>query len=598
MPKIKDSCIEDIRNRVNIYDLVSLYVNLKRSGAHFKGLSPFSVEKTPSFFVYPDRGFYYCFSTSQGGDIFKFVQTKESLNFPEAVEFIANKFGIALEYETSSGGFSRQNQSLRKQIYDINSEAAAWFSELFFRPDDFGARARDYWTSERKFAEKDARDLQIGVSPIDWSEFRKALERKYSREAVAESGLFFNSKGGGLPMPRFRARLMIPICDSQGRVIAFTARKTPFTPSDMDYEEGKYVNSPETPIFKKNSLLFNFHRARRAAVEKGFFIVVEGQLDALRMYLSGFENTVAGQGTALGENQFNLIARHAKKVVLMLDGDAAGQKAARRVLPICLKCGLEPSIAIIPNGEDPDSLILSGGGEAVQKILDSKLSPIAFLARTFKAEHPNPSAGDKRAILEDIYSLLENTDSFVVKDEYLREAASELGAEHSAVARDFLSRKKGPAQESQKIEKNARQVLTNAVYDALTVCLVYPDVAQTVANIVDTEWFGGASTPEKLFRRLIVFYRNGEIFDISQIEEESERNLAYEILAKFTDKLENPSAVASKCLERIHKNYCKAQLDKLEERIKSRSAGPDEKREALLESSRIRKLLRTTKFIV
>lgn len=598
MPKIKDSCIEDIRNRVNIYDLVSQYVSLKRSGAHFKGLSPFTVEKTPSFFVYPDRGFYYCFSTSQGGDIFKFVQTKESLNFPEAVEFIANRFGIAIEYEKSSRNESRQNQSLRKQIFDINAESAAWFSELFFRADDLGECARRYWVQERRFSEADAKNLQIGVSPIDWAEFKKKLERKYSFEALAESGLFFKPKSGSSLMQRFRGRLMIPICDTQGRVIGFSARKTPLTPSDMDYEEGKYVNSPETPIFKKNAVLFNFHRARKAVLEAGFFIVVEGQIDALRMYLSGFENTVAGQGTALGENQFNLLARHAKKVVLMLDGDSAGQKAAKRVLPICLKCGLEPSVAIIPPGQDPDSLILNESAAAVQKILDSRLSAVGFLSKVFKDSFKNPSVADKRAVLEEIYTLIDSTDSFVAKDEYLREASQCLGAEHSAVARDYMSRSKAAPAKPEKIEKNSRQVLTNAIYDVLSVCLVYPDIAQSVANIVDTDWFGDASACERLFRRLIFYYRNGENFDISQIEEESEKNLAYEILANSAGEIENPSAIASKCVERIHKNYCKAELDRLSKVMESGEADTQQKREALSKSSQLRKLLRNTKFII
>ncbi|MBR4596859.1 MAG: DNA primase, partial [Opitutales bacterium] len=354
MPRIKDSSIEEIRNRVNILDLVSSYVSLKRSGAAFKGLSPFTSEKTPSFFVYPDKGFYYCFSTSQGGDLFKFVQVKEGLNFPEAVEFIANRFGIVLEYDQSRGGASKAGQSLRKQIFDLHEDAADWFLKEFKSDSPFGKEARRYWHEERKFAEGTEDELRIGVSPIDWTEFKRAIEKKYSYEAIVNSGLFFPPKNPASVMnlmPRFRGRLMISLCDVQGRVIAFTARKTPLTPTDIDYEEGKYVNSPETPIFKKQNMLFNFHRARKAANEAGFFIIVEGQIDALRMYVSGFQNTVAGQGTALGESQFSLIKRHVRKAVLMLDGDLAGQKAARRVLPILLKCDVEPRVCVLPEGE-------------------------------------------------------------------------------------------------------------------------------------------------------------------------------------------------------------------------------------------------------
>lgn len=600
MPKIKDSTIEEIRNRVNICDLVSSYVALKRAGASFKGLSPFTSEKTPSFFVYPDKGFYYCFSTSQGGDIFKFVQTKEGLNFPEAVEFIASRFGIEVEYETGRGA-SREGQSLRKQIFDIHEDAAAWFCEVFKGSTEFGCEARRYWFDERRFAPGSEDALRIGMSPVDWSSFKKSAERKYSYEALCECGLFFPPRGRQSPaslMPRFRGRLMIPLCDVQGRVIAFTARKTPLTPADIDYEEGKYVNSPETPVFKKQNMLFNFHRARKAAAERGFFIVVEGQIDAMRMYVSGFENTVAGQGTALGESQFALIKRHVKSVVLMLDGDSAGQKAAKRVLPMCLAADLEPSVCVLPAGEDPDSLILSGGAEAVAGLLKAKKSAVSFLADSFRAQFPDPTPGQKRAVLEDIYALAAASPSYVVKDEYLREAAGELGAEYAAVARDYLARNGGGPLGENKIRRAERQVLTNAVYDVLLICLNYPDIAAAVSNCIDTAWLGGGSAEENLLGRLVAYCRNGERLDISEIEEESERNIAYKIMAGAADGIENPAQTAAKCLERIHRNYCESEMEKLRAVVEGPSASESEKRAALKDLSAMRRLLRETKFII
>ena len=535
--------------------------------------------------------------------MFKFVQTKEGLNFPEAVEFIANRFGIVLEYDDSRGGASKAGQSLRKQIFDLHEDAAAWFLKEFKSDSPFGKEARRYWREERKFENGTEDELRIGVAPIDWSEFKKQIEKKYSYEAIANSGLFFPPKNPvsvmGL-MPRFRGRLMISLCDVQGRVIAFTARKTPLTPADIDYEEGKYVNSPETPIFKKQNMLFNFHRARKAAADAGFFIIVEGQIDALRMYVSGFKNTVAGQGTALGENQFNLIKRHVKKAVLMLDGDSAGQKAARRVLPILLKCDVEPFVCVLPEGEDPDTLILNRGADFVKELISNKISAISFMADSFRRNFPNPSVADKRQLLEDIYQYVSCASSHVAKYEYLREASSALGANFDAVCKDYVQHCGGVGEEDFKDiapQKNT-QVLTNAVYDVLVIALNYPHIAQALANSIDTEWISDGGAQCRLLKRLIAFYRSGEQFEISEIDDEAERNIAYKILATSGEEMENPEIMAAACLERIHRNFCEAKIEKYKRAIESPASSSEEKREALKNISKMRQTLRETKFII
>ncbi len=599
MPRIKDTSIEEIRNRVNIHDLVSAYVSLKKSGSSFKGLSPFTSEKTPSFMVYPDRGFYYCFSTSQGGDIFKFVQVKENLNFPEAIEFIANRFGIALEYEDVDGNASKEGLGPKKQIYELNEEAAAWFSENFISKTDLGAEARKYWYEDRGFPKASARDLRIGVAPIDWAEFKKKIEKKYSYEAFAESGLFFAPKNRAnftSFMPRFRGRLMIPICDVQGRVVGFTARKTKFTPTDIDYEEGKYVNSPETPIFKKQNLLFNFDKARKPAADKGYFILVEGQIDAMRMFVSGFENTVAGQGTAIGETQLMMMRRHAPKLLLLLDGDKAGLKAAQRVLPLSLKADLEALICVLPEGEDPDSLILKGGADAMKALLKKSQSPVAFLVSNFKKNFPNPTAGDKRQILSEIYELVDSTSSYVVKDEYLREASHLLGTEYSAISGDYLKRKNKVAESPQRSANKERSVLTNVAYGVLLVLLNMPDLVSVVSANLDLDWLDDDSVENILLKRILAYHRNGVQFDLAEIESADERNLAYEIKAKHIIDSGSVAQTLADDLEKIHKNYCESKMKKLNERMLNANESAQAKEAILIELSKLRKLIRNTKF--
>ena len=603
MPYIKSTTVDAIRNGVNIHDLVSTYVTLKKVGSAYKGLSPFTQEKTPSFFVYPDKGNYYCFSTSQGGDVFKFVQVKEGLSFPEAVEFIAHRFSIQIEYEDSkTGTASKEGFGLKKQIFDINEEAAAWFCETFASDTEFGKEARRYWFEERKFPRGSEKDLRIGIAPVDWSSFKKRLEKKYSFDAIAESGLFFSSKSKtnlASYMPRFRGRLMIPICDVQGRVCGFTARKTPLTPSDIDYEEGKYVNSPETQVFKKQNLLFNFDKARKSASEKDFFILVEGQIDTLRMYVSGFHNTVAGQGTAIGESQLMMIKRHAKKLTLMLDGDSAGVKAAKRVLPMCLKLDIDPSVTLLPRGEDPDTIIMKQGVDAIEKLMAQKLTPISFFVRMFRNEFANPSASDKRALLSEIYELVSNASSYVAQDAYLREAASALGAEYSLVAKDFLAQS-GKSDEPQKRSTNKHaQVLTNAVHDALLICLNNPELVSAASDCLDLDWIDGDSAAERLFKCLLAYHRDGLHFDISEIEDEEDKNFAYLVMTNGDSLPTLPAQALADCLGKIHKNFCEKKIAELEADASSKiDEAYEEKRARFLEISKLKKLIVETKFTI
>jgi DNA primase len=369
VPKIKRSSIDEVRARVSLYDVVAPYVTLKKAGAKWKGLSPFTQEKTPSFHVDPGKNLYYCFSSSQGGDIFKFVQTKENLGFQEAVEALAQRFGLTLEYEDD--GRPREAQSVRKELFDLHEAATAHFHAAFLRNDDGGAFIRQYWVDSRRFDLALAKEFKIGWASPDGGGLLEALlkTKKFAPETFFACGLFFYREGERDPArgrPRFRGRLMIPIRDIQGRVIAFTARQTERTPADDSSREAKYVNSPETPLFRKGDVLFNLDRAHAPVREAGRFIMVEGQLDALRCWSTGIKFAVAPQGTAITENQFLLLRRYAGRVDCLLDGDAAGQRAALRALPLAIKAGMEIRFLPLASDEDPDELFLEKGVPPLQ----------------------------------------------------------------------------------------------------------------------------------------------------------------------------------------------------------------------------------------
>ncbi|MFQ3270489.1 MAG: DNA primase, partial [Lentimonas sp.] len=262
MARIAQKSVETIKHQVNLVDLVSPYVELKRAGSSWKGLSPFTQEKTPSFYVHPDRGYYKCFSTGEGGDCFSFIMKVENLEFPEAIEYIARKFNITLEYE--AGGPSNEERSLRKQIFEIHELATTWFHQQLVESEE-AAPVRTYWQEQRGFTMETADEVKIGYAPAARNALALHLKtRDISTAAMHQSGLFFardNENTHSNFKSRFRGRLMVPIRDVQGRVVAFTARQLEQTPADDPAREAKYVNSPETQIFHKGRILFGMDHA-------------------------------------------------------------------------------------------------------------------------------------------------------------------------------------------------------------------------------------------------------------------------------------------------------------------------------------------------
>lgn len=582
MPKIKHSCIEDIKARVNIYDVVSGYVSLKKTGRSFKGLSPFTNEKTPSFFVHPDKNFFYCFSTTQGGDIFKFIQIVENLSFPEAAEFIANRFSIPIEYDDNGENYA-MSSSLRKQMFDIHADAAEWYAQNFFDDTPEAKEMRDYWVNERGFSLEDARILKIGYAPPNSVGLKKIIAKKgYSTEAIIASGLFSAKPYETLRdfYPRFRGRLMIPICDIQGRIIAFTARKTRFTP-DLPSEEGKYVNSRETEIFKKNSVAFNLDKAKDAIREKNICILVEGQLDAIRMFCAGFRNTIATQGTASTPEHFALIKRFANKVVLLYDGDKAGRAAANRVIPLCFSADIEPLVAVLPDGEDPDTYIKKYGVEAMSELTGNKLTtPIKFATNSLLEGIKNPSVGDKHGVMLKLFEMINKCQSRIVRDDYLREVSNTLLLDHASLVADFKKFLDSPqaradsqhlADDKSSSKKDSYAMLTNAVYDALMVCLYNDSVAESMANIIQDTWITETSSQANALKKLLSLYREGIGFDATEtetyFETPEEKSLIYKILAAQRAEIESPVRMANECIAKIYNNFIKKEMANLNRRL-------------------------------
>ena len=359
MPRISPETIEQVAAALNIVDVVASYFPLKRAGVEFRALCPFHQEKTPSFYVNPDKQTFYCFGCGRGGSVFQFVQEYEHVDFPEAVRRLAHRAAIPIvEDEPSPEEQEKQNQ--RKRLLRLHFEAADWFHRNLLRT-KAGEIARNYMRG-RQLNIDIARLWRIGYAPNSWSAFRAwAAQAGFSKEELVVSGLV-KLKDEGNPRSdvydRFRDRLMFPITNELGEVVAFSGRVLqPNAPG------GKYINSPESPLFSKGNLLFGLEKSKRAIAQTRQAVVLEGQVDLIVAFAAGIENVVAPLGTALTERHASLLKRFATEVVLFFDADAAGERAAERAIEVLYAAGLQVRLGKSPAGEDPDSLIRKEGAE-------------------------------------------------------------------------------------------------------------------------------------------------------------------------------------------------------------------------------------------
>lgn len=388
--------LDEIRARLPVSQVVARKVALKKAGREYKGLSPFKVEKSPSFFVNDQKGFYHCFASGAHGDIFRFVMETEGLSFPETVERLAAEAGVALPKPTERTPEAQREEQVRLSLYDLVEAAAKYFEEKLKAAE--GQEARRY-LDKRGLKRETIAQFRLGYAPGSRTALKQHLTGLgFTVDAMVESGMLIGGDDIPSPYDRFRNRVMFPICDLKGRVIAFGGRAL-----DAD-TPAKYLNSPETPLFHKGALLFNAHRARPAAFDKDRVVAVEGYMDVIALAEAGFGETVAPLGTALTENQVQLLWRMAPEPILCFDGDSAGRKAAFRavetVLPL-LKPGFSLQFAFLPDGLDPDDFIRQQGPAAFDALLMQKRKPLFDVLIEKEEQAGGPSVTpEQRSALE------------------------------------------------------------------------------------------------------------------------------------------------------------------------------------------------------
>lgn len=412
--------VEEVKARLDIVDVISVSVELKRSGQNFKGLCPFHTEKTPSFMVSPDKQIFHCFGCGVGGNVIQFAMKYENLSFPEALRFLAKKAGIDLkQYRAQSGG-----DGLRENLLEMHAAAAKVFGENLRK-----SKTASSYLKKRGLTEETMNVFSLGYALKEWHQLSNYLKEKGFREAlILQSGIVSAGEKG--TYDTFRDRIMFPIVDLQGSVIAFGGRV-------MGDSQPKYLNSPDTPLFKKGESLYGLFLAKDGMRKKGYAVIVEGYFDVILCHQYGFTNAIAPLGTALTPGHLLRLKRFTKKAVLVFDGDEAGKAAAKRSIPVLLEQGFASKVLLLPPEDDPDSFLRKNGERRFADLMATAMSPIDFIS--------GASKGDRTEMVHEALRIISASEDVIMKEELLRELAEKSGLRETVLREEMAGKRKKPS---------------------------------------------------------------------------------------------------------------------------------------------------------
>jgi DNA primase len=632
---------ETVKQQADIVRIIGDYIKLKKAGAqNYSGLCPFHGEKTPSFSVHATRQFYHCFGCGVSGDVFSFVQKIENITFPESVRLVAQKLGIPLPKATYSSPGEARDAKLRAQLLDGQERAAVFFQECLRRPE--GARAREYLQGRGLDAETIAR-FRVGYAPDSGFLLRDRLAGEFSEEVMRESGLFSwkqedgrsigavgeqqvprglspagNDNAGGTdgspdlsrPKPasamysRFRNRVMFPITNDAGKIIAFTGR----TLATDEKAGPKYLNSPETGIYSKSRVLFNLDKAKEAIRKLDYAILVEGQMDCISVYAAGFHNVIASSGTAFTEIQAKLLGRFSKNAVVNFDPDTAGAKATERTLGLLVEEEFQIKVLTLEQGFDPDLYIRRKGKEAYGEALRGSQKYFDYLIDHARSLFPVRSAEGKVKAVNYLLPHIQRVPSRIVRDELGQEIAQKLGIDSTVLRQELrhVASERSAATVKAQAEAqatDAERILIRALASARQMQLGAEhisardgaeeefDPARQAQFVLQNEALHRGLATESLVEALL--NAGTEIADVMEIRcSESERRTLASILLKedeelSADRLEG----AVRALRRIH---LRRRLEQVQRELNKPGVGDDKvlRNELLSEKDRLSRALR------
>jgi len=608
-----------VKEQADIVRIVGEYVTLRKSGAqNFQGLCPFHQEKTPSFSVHATRQFFHCFGCGTSGDVFAFVQKIENITFPEAVRLVAEKLKIPLPKMSYSSPEEARDAKMRGGLIDIHERACNFFQEQLRRPE--AAHAREYLAS-RGLTPENIAEFRIGYAPDSGFLLRDALRNQYDEELLRESGLFSWKEKNQLPVAsgqlsegsdatmapttdnrqlttvysRFRNRVMFPIANESGKVIAFTGR----TLSTDEKAGPKYLNSPETPIYSKSRVLFNLDKAKEAIRKLEYAILVEGQMDCIAVYTAGFHNVIASSGTAFTELQARLLGRFSKNIVVNFDPDTAGAAAAERSLALLVSEDFQIKVLTLEAGFDPDLYIRRKGKVAYDEALKHSQKYFDYLIERARALFPSRTPEAKVKALNYLLPHIQRVPSRIVRDELANEISHRLGID-SAVLRQELRHAAGSRSASRVSAAtgggltDGERVLIRAL--ASQELLHSPvseregqdpdfEPARQVHFALTRERLHAGSSAEVLIDALLLAHEQG-LDPMSLPLEEADRNLLAAILMDEHEEL-TPELLENS-IRSLRRRVLRRQMDDLQHQLKEAERRQDPASAARLLQERIK----------
>lgn len=522
MLAIPEDVINEIKYRNDIETVISQYVTLKRRGKNLVGLCPFHGEKTPSFTVYPETSSFYCFGCGVGGDVFTFTGLIENLDYIESIKHLAEKSGVTLP----DSGYDDSMLRLKNRIYDINKETGRFFHACLLT--DEGKWARDYLLG-RGLSMSTVKHFGLGAAPDSWDALINHLKAKgYTIEEMLAANVIGKSNRGSF-YDRFRRRVMFPIINIRGNVVGFSGRAMP----GEDKQGGKYVNTSDTPVYKKSSNLFGMNFAKNHCAER--IILVEGNMDVITLHQAGFKNAVAPLGTAFTEEQANLLARYTKEVILTMDADEAGRKAIRRATEILEKTGLKTRVISIPDGKDPDEFIKKNGPDRFRALIDGAVSDVEYKLLMAAKDIDLDADDGKLKYLSAAAEIIAEQSDIMTRDIYIGRLSDKYGVSRTALETKVkeLRKKYVRVREKKEIdgiirpkftkndvnpEKRISVRGTNAEETLIAVLMQHPDFYKIAEEKLPPDKMI-TSLNRRIYETILITLREGRSLDISVFAE-------------------------------------------------------------------------------
>lgn len=552
---IPEEVISEIKYRNDIETIISQYVNLKRRGKNLVGLCPFHSEKTPSFTVYPESGSFYCFGCGAGGDVFTFTGLIENLDYIESVKLLAERSGVTIPQD----GYDDSLQKQKNIIYDINRETAKFFHSYLMSP--AGKWALDYFMG-RGLTISTIKHFGLGASPDSWDALLNHLKAKGFRveDMLLANVIGKSSRGNYYDV--FRKRVICPVINIRGNVVAFSGRAMP------GEENGrKYVNTSDTPVFKKGQNLFGINFAKNHCSES--VILVEGNLDVVTLHQAGFQNTVASLGTALKSDQINLLARYTKEVILAQDADAAGQEAIKKSIQLMQNTGLNVRVVTIPDGKDPDEFIRKNGPDRFRALIEGAVSDIEYKL-LMAADGIDVNSDDGRLkYLSKAAEVIAASDDVMTRDIYIGRLSDKYGVSRTALTSkvDELRRKNERNRKKKEIEDIVRPKFskddvnperrnsikgTAAEETLITILLQHPDFFEFTLERLSPEKML-TTLNRRIYEIIIATLSEGKMLDISVFAQRLlPAELGFVVSLQNSNKAEeNAKTVLKDCIEVI-----------------------------------------------